>query len=96
MSDEVTFPTWLMDGLPLDVETAISDIQGGDYSTYKTDFLNDKLNDLIRPSVFDGDETFVQNTNMNYLNAINSRQKFNAQNNLVNQQKIDELSKLNN
>ncbi len=96
VSDEVTFPTWLMDGLPLDVETAISDIQGGDYSTYKTDFLNDKLNELIRPNVFDGNETFVQNTNANYQNAINSRQKFNAQNNLINQQKLDELSKLNN
>ena len=98
ISEEVTFPRWLMDGLPVEVETAISDIDGGNYSTAKTEFLTNALNELIQKSQFDGDEAFVQNMtgNVNYANALMNRQKFNAQNDLVNQQKLDELTKLNN
>ena len=96
VTEEVTFPRWLMDGLPVEVETAISDVEGGNYSTAKTQFLTDKLNELISPSQFEGNETFVQNTNPQFQQALNSRQKFNAQNNVINQQKFDELAKLNN
>ena len=96
VTEEVTFPSWLMDGLPVEVETAISDVEGGNYSTAKTQFLTDKLNELISPSQFEGNETFVQNTNPQFQQALNSRQKFNAQNNVINQQKFDELAKLNN
>ena len=32
VSEEVTFPTWLMDGLPVEVETAISDVEAVSYT----------------------------------------------------------------
>ena len=96
VSEEVAFPIWMTDGLPYEIETAISEIENGDYTTYKTEFLNDKLNDLIRPNKFDGTETFVANTNEAYQQSLDSRQKFTAQDNLVNKQKQDELAKLYN
>tara|TARA_B100001057_G_C22834991_1_gene944883 strand:- start:800 stop:2422 length:1623 start_codon:yes stop_codon:yes gene_type:complete len=96
VKDRVTFPDWLMNGLPVEIETAISDLESGQYSTFKTKFLTDKLNQLISKNAFDGDETFVPNTNEAYQSALNSRQKFNAQNTLINQQKHDELAKLYN
>ena len=96
VSDDVPFPSWMTDGLPYDLETAISEIESGDYSTFKTEFLNDKLNDLIKPNKFDGTETFVPSTNEAYQKSLDSRQKFTAQNNLINKQKQDELAKLYN
>jgi|TARA_Y100000015_G_scaffold37477_1_gene39450 hypothetical protein len=93
VSDSVTLPTWLTDGLPLDLESAISDIESGDYSTFKTEFLNDKLNELIQKSQFDpaNDEQAIARFNDDSIPS----QTTTAQNSLINQQKLDELAKLN-
>lgn len=53
VSDNVTLPNWLMDGLPLELESAISDIESGDYSSYKAEMVDFLLQDIISPSKFE-------------------------------------------
>ena len=42
-----------MDGLPLELESAISDIESGDYSSYKAEMVDFLLQDIISPSKFE-------------------------------------------
>ena len=94
VSDSVTLPTWLMDGLPLELESAISDIESGDYTNATVTRMNELLKSISKPSQFDpeNDETMLTLLNNNQPTLS---QTTTAQNSLINQQKLDELAKLN-
>jgi hypothetical protein len=95
VSDDVPFPTWMTDGLPYELETAISDIESGDYTNDTVSRMNELLKGLSKPSQFDpeNDETVLTLLNNNQPTLSQTTQ---AQNYLINKQKQDELAKLYN
>ena len=93
VSEDVPFPTWMTDGLPYELETAISDIESGDYTNGTVLRMNELLKSLSNPSQFDpvDDETILTLLNNNQPTLSQTTQ---AQNDLINKQKQDELAKL--
>ena len=70
VSEDVPFPSWMTDGLPYDLETAISDIENGDYSSYKAEMVDFLLQDLISPSKFQATNDTVNKQKQDELSKL--------------------------
>lgn len=99
VADEITFPTWMTDGQPYILESLFS--QSGTSDILQHDQWNDKLNDLLKQMKKDpSDVNSATNPAPDDTPwKINTNQLANQtaeQAALINKQKLDELTRLNN